>query len=490
MAANEHLVDELRDEYILQKGCNREEVLNEIEAWKIDKKPLRELKVKLNKLKKETKALIIEKPQITDLFNPIIVSSYSNSTNFDEEKVDYRLNISSNTIPDTEKYFTEEQDIIDCALKSHKEFMTHEYQKNYEIFENNGLIDENEEIWKVGRIELRENDDDVDEYFLVTDMESYRMSLNDLTHYCIYPGQVVMVRGQLQNTDFMVKEIIADAYKEFRFPFTCQSKIKIAVLTGPFTDNSLDFRPFLNTTSRISTTVNLIIIIGPIVDCENPKIQSFNFQIQNRTNNPTYEQLFDDVINSLTTIKSCKILMVPHERETCHLFPLPMPELNRGYPSVQPKGENTENIRIFPNSIHYCTAPGFVDVEGLNIHIVPYDIISEINRVSVIKSSTMVNRIQISVNQLIQQNNYLPVLPNNLPVEYSKYYYFKPPTLPNILILTSQSPVKPDIIPGLLCVKTVGFYDGKNIGNYQVITSVPSQGEYLWSLKHFRAEIN
>ena len=159
-APNDPWLEQIIDEFVLQKGCNREEVLNEIEAWRIDKKPQRELKASLNRLKKNTKAFTLEKPQVNDLFNPILVKSDSNTTNLDEEKVDHSVAIEIQSIPHPEKYFMEDQELIDFALKQQKDFIKFQYLKNYEITESNGLIDENQEVWIVGRIELRDDNDE------------------------------------------------------------------------------------------------------------------------------------------------------------------------------------------------------------------------------------------------------------------------------------------------------------------------------------------
>jgi hypothetical protein len=480
MAGREQEVMELKEEYI-KKGCNIDQIDNTIEAWVLSKLSLGKLRASLDKLNRETKKnYSIPVASQETPFIPTLKNTYSNSQNLNESYEDISLKIKNNLTLTNQTFFLEDQEMIELQLEQHREELHRFFKENYQFAEYTGNETPDQDIWVVGRVELRDDDDD-DEYFLVTKIETYRLSLNEISDFAIFPGQVILVGGRIQNADIIVKNIITDPRKDLRIPVNLTSKLKIAVFSGPFTDSSLDFNHFFTTVSQVSKQVNLIIIVGPIVDCENEKIKSFSFKAPNSNiENCTYEQLLDTVLRALNSIKSCKILIVPHERETCHLFPLPMPELRTCYAS------QVENS-IFPENLLTCQAPGFIEVNGLNIHIVPFDIVREISNLLNLKPQYGKNKIQIAMNQLIQQGTYLPVIPNNLPVEYTKFMHFCPESLPNILILNSELSVKFNSIPGVTCVKMIDYYDKKNIGNYSVITSVPGENELLVSLKEFRA---
>lgn len=466
----ETVVEEFRD-----KGFGDEQIKDEIEAWKFGtgSKNIYSLRTHLNKsLKVKEKKVLLQDEIISSLPPPSLITQYPQNCELNDDLEKHmNLHIESSSIEND--YFLEDQAKVEANLLNHLKLVTSNFEDSYsvslkKIFESE---EEEEDFWVVGRVELNE-DDEQDQYNLVTETEKCPINYLTLPNYTIYPGQIILTQGSLQSMTFIPKKILIDSFGDLSPESELNKKLKIGLLSGPFTGPDLDFTYFLSVLKVIANQVNILILVGPFVDCENEIIKSCNLNIPSlKIRNGSYEMIIHEIFSCLESIKNVKIVLVPHEREVVHLYPLPMPELSRS----------------IPNNFICTTSPGFLNIENLIVHIVPYDILYEMNSVMSIRSNTLANKTQIALNQLIQQQSYLPLIPNNLPVEYSNFNHFVFEQIPNILIVNTKLSIQPNAVSGVTCVKMIPFVDGQRIGNYTIINSGKHNGKLLVNVKNYRA---
>ena len=363
-----------------------------------------------------------------------------------------------------DKYFLEDEEKIEEMFAAHIQRLSLKFKQKYGV-EVSRLTESSEnELFVVGRLYVEERNDR-ETFFLEDSSGKIQLNLENVSNYAIFPGQVIMIKGISDSYTLKASEIYAETFENSPDCLTSQHKILIGLMAGPFSaplhlsDNHLDYSVFLSCLNDLMKKVNILIIIGPFVDSENEVIKSGNLNIPSlNIVDGTYEDIFlviNQIINQNATENQCQVLYVPHIREVSHVFPLPMPGLTE----------------TFDTNIECSTSPCLINIDGIPIHIVPYDILKEINSNLSVKTSVPLNKIQTSVKNFLHQFCCMPLIPNIFPVEYSKFDKFCYDHPPKILITTSVLGLNPEINSGVLTFRVPSFNEllSDKFGHYMIM---------------------
>lgn len=467
--SNEELVN-----FFIDNASDEDTLRNEIEAFDLNnpnityEKKFRELEKKYGGRRGNT--IRIEIRELA--YDYSVISKFPEEYMLDDrmQKKDVKINFT----PIEENYFLEDPHIVLENLQKHIDFMSALYSNYYKVLISRTNEESTTPIYIVGRISISEELGI--ETISIENRGKVRLDLENITEYALFPGQIIMVKGTSDTFTFIVSDVITELF--IPPPPLNNSQFLIGVVSGPFSTVELDYSIFLSFLDKICTEVNVLIIIGPFVDNDNPIIQEgiVNSEVL-KIKNGSYEDIFNKIqgnIIDLHKTTGCEIIYVPHIREIEHIFPLPMPGLDNTYQTnyVTSPQEPKKNIL---KKFHCPPSPAQISINDTRIHVAPYDFIHEIIQSAALRTQKLINKISMSLLQTMNQHSYLPVIPNSLPVEYSKYNYFKFEQPPHILIVQSKFPVQAESVPGMICVKSTSFVEGNKIGNYAII-NVAGQG--------------
>lgn len=457
------------------QGHERELICDYIEAWEMKLKQnsnrsVDSLRNVLSKEMKNEKKKVVSEESIRTIPPPSLITTFPAGYPLNDEVVQNQLvKIGVNCIND--QYFLESSAKIEINMINHLNIVSDYFKDTYSVSVKNTFEVNEEDFWIIGRIELND-DEDHDEYNLVTENENCQINFQNLEFFTVYPGQIILAKGFMNSNMFNPKQIEINALGDFSIDSALKKKLKIGLISGPFTGPDLDFSHFFSVLNAIKSEINVLILIGPFIDCENEKIKSCNFDIPSlNLKNCAFDEIIKNIFEYLSQIKGIQLIIVPHERELVHLYPLPIPQISRSIPC----------------GLTCAASPAYLNIENLLVHVIPYDIVSEIAENMLIKSNGLVNKAQIALNQLIQQQCYLPIIPNTLPVEYSNFQHFLPSSLPNILIVNTKLSIQNNAVPGMTCIKAIPFVDGPRVGSYTIINASPTPDNLLVGVKNFRA---
>ncbi|KAK7192011.1 DNA polymerase alpha/epsilon subunit B [Paraphaeosphaeria sporulosa] len=174
------------------------------------------------------------------------------------------------------------------------------------------------------------------------------LTLDKLTSYNFFPGQIVALRGiNASGENFVVSEVLSfplltqpastpaelDTYNA-RYLDTPESDpstvrpLTVLIASGPYTtDQNLDFAPlhtFLD--NAVSASADTIVLIGPFLDAEHPLIRSGDFDIPPHLTSPdqaTMTDLFRHFISApiqtfTSRLPTCNVILVPSLRDAHH----------------------------------------------------------------------------------------------------------------------------------------------------------------------------
>lgn len=142
-----------------------------------------------------------------------------------------------------------------------------------------------------------------------------RLNLANVDNYCLFPGQIVALKGRNANgKSFTVNEIIstpllgaatstADELQLYRESLH-DHKLKVVVTAGPYTTNdSLDFSHLSNLVERLNGEIKpqFVIMFGPFLDYSHPKVVDGSIEeaIENMTGFVSKPKTLDEVFKAV-----------------------------------------------------------------------------------------------------------------------------------------------------------------------------------------------
>ncbi|KAI9125572.1 hypothetical protein K1719_002990 [Acacia pycnantha] len=280
-----------------------------------------------------------------------------------------------------------------------------------------------------------------------------RLELQQLSHFSVFPGQVVGIEGHNPSGHCLVASKMVDsiicspgdsenlnpakklAFDKENHPtdLPCkQRELSMVIAAGPFTtSDNLLFEPLAELLSYAKKrSPQLIILMGPFIDTEHPDIKK-------GTTERSYDEIFRiEILRRLEDYIECmgsavRILLVPSIRDANHDFVFPQPAFDIKLPDLKPQIASLTNPGIFEANevkVGCCTVDILKQLSG-----------EEISRISAdVKPSDRMSRL---VNHILKQQSFYPLYPpaESVPLDYSLApEALQVPWVPDVLILPSD----------------------------------------------------
>lgn len=279
-----------------------------------------------------------------------------------------------------------------------------------------------------------------------------RLDLQKLSHFSIFPGQIVGVEGHNPSGHYLIASKVIgcipvsvfvddnpnptkkqEVAEEFQLPYRSNklAELSMVVAAGPFTtSDNLFFEPLIELLAYARRKQpQLLLLMGPFIDSEHPEIKK-------GTVNKTFDEIFRlEILGRLQDYveymgSSARVILVPSVRDANHDFVFPQPPFD-----IQPP-----DLR---NQITSLTNPGTFSANEVNIGCCTVDILKhlsgeEISRNSPGGAKQRMNRL---ANHLLSQRSFYPLYP---PAEGTPLDFTLAPealqisSIPDILILSSD----------------------------------------------------
>ncbi|RVE55324.1 hypothetical protein evm_000222 [Chilo suppressalis] len=262
--------------------------------------------------------------------------------------------------------------------------------------------------------------------------QAVSVDLDNLKHYSLFPGQVVVMKGINPRGDkFITQEVFCDAalsIPDHRVDMmNClEGTLSMLIVAGPYTtSDNLNYEPMKDLVTHITThKPHVVIMTGPFMDCEHSKVKDFTMA-------ETFKSFFDKLVDSLGELNnSCpftKIYIVSSLKDAFHVNIYPTP----AYSSRRKHA----NVSFLPDP---CT----LNVSGIVVGVTSTDVLMHISQeeISLGMGGDRMSRV---ASHLLQQQSYYPLCvwggSNAAPVDAALWAaHAQLPTTPHLLVLPSN----------------------------------------------------
>ncbi|GAB4840572.1 hypothetical protein Ancab_021342 [Ancistrocladus abbreviatus] len=279
-----------------------------------------------------------------------------------------------------------------------------------------------------------------------------RLDLGKLSHYSIFPGQVVGITGNNPSGHYLIASEIIDPVP---FPVPADdlpsakrqafdeesltngrssmlAELSLMIAAGPFTttDNLL-FEPLTELLSYATRKQpQLLVLLGPFVDSEHPEVKkgSLHRSFQEVFHQEILRRLQDHVEYMGS---DARVLLVPSIRDANHDFVFPQPSLEI----------NSADLK---HQIISLTNPAIFDANEVKIGCCTVDILKQLSGEEISrhpKDGSSVDRLSRLATHIISQHSFYPLYPptEGVPLDFSiAPEALSIPSIPHILILPSD----------------------------------------------------
>ncbi|XP_027334193.1 DNA polymerase alpha subunit B [Abrus precatorius] len=282
--------------------------------------------------------------------------------------------------------------------------------------------------------------------------ECVRLDLQNLSHYSVFPGQVVGIGGHNPSGHCFVVSKLVDSIpfaiadedlnpakkqaigKENQSTdlFCKQRELSMIIAAGPFTttDNLL-FEPLVELlTYAKRRPPQLLVLLGPFVDADHP-------DIKNGTVDRSFDEIFHfEIMKKLEDYVECmgsapRVLLVPSIRDANHDFVFPQPALDINLPDLK-------------SQIVSLTNPGIFEANEVKVGCCTVDILKHVSGEEISRTASdgkPIDRMSRLANHILNQRSFYPLYPpaESIPLDFS----LAPEALqlslvPDVLILPSD----------------------------------------------------
>lgn len=280
--------------------------------------------------------------------------------------------------------------------------------------------------------------------------ECVRLDLQRLSHYSVFPGQVVGIGGHNPSGHCLVASKLVDyiptsVAKEDLNPskkqaidkenqpteLLCnQRELSMIIAAGPFTTtDNLFFEPLVELLAYAKRRPpQLLVLLGPFIDSEHPDIKK-------GTVDRDFDEIFrlevlrklEDYVESMGS--TVRVLLVPSIRDANHDFVFPQPAFDISQPQVQ---------------IASLTNPGIFEANEVKVGCCTLDVLKQISGEEISRISAdrkPIDRLSRLANHILNQQSFYPLYPpaESVPLDFS----LAPEALqlslvPDVLILPSD----------------------------------------------------
>ncbi|KAI3981828.1 hypothetical protein MKX01_027813 [Papaver californicum] len=281
-----------------------------------------------------------------------------------------------------------------------------------------------------------------------------RLDLQNLSHYSLFPGQVLGIEGNNPSGHCLIASKVVDSIplpvlpdidlppakkqaidQQFQpnspsNPLT--EELSMVIAAGPFstTDNLL-FEPLTELLAYASRKQpQLLVLLGPFVDSEHPEIKK-------GTVDRSYEEIFNvEIVRRLQDHAeymgtSARVVLVPSIRDASHDFVFPQPALDLHLSNLKHQISSLPNpARFSANKLKVgcCSVDVLKQLSGEEISRIPAD-------------SSSRDRMGRLATHLLNQRSFYPLYPpsEDVPLDLSLApEALQIPVIPDILILPSD----------------------------------------------------
>ncbi|KAL2332688.1 hypothetical protein Fmac_013901 [Flemingia macrophylla] len=281
--------------------------------------------------------------------------------------------------------------------------------------------------------------------------ECVRLDLHCLSHYSIFPGQVVGIKGHNPSGHCFVASNLVDAipnsiadenlnpakkqaFDQENQPTDLLSKereLSMIIAAGPFTttDNLL-FEPLTELLAYAKRrSPQLLVLLGPFVDSEHPDVKK-------GTVDRSFDEIFHfEILRKLKDYVEClgsaRVLLVPSIRDANHDFVFPQSAFDINLPDLKSQIASLSN-------------PGIFEANEVKVGCCTVDILKQISGEEISRTAAdgkPIDRLSRLVNHILNQQSFYPLYPpvESVPLDFS----LAPEALqlslvPDILILPSD----------------------------------------------------
>ncbi|KAK7312005.1 hypothetical protein RJT34_10532 [Clitoria ternatea] len=282
--------------------------------------------------------------------------------------------------------------------------------------------------------------------------ECVRLDLQNLSHYSVFPGQVVGIGGHNPSGHCFVASKLVDfiptsiadedlnpakkqAIDQENQPepsdFYKQRELSMIIAAGPFTttDNLL-FEPLAELLAYAKRRPpQLLVLLGPFIDSEHPDIKRGTVDI-------SFGEIFHfEILKKLEDYVKCmdsaRVLLVPSIRDANHDFVFPQPALDISLPDLQ-------------SEIVSVTNPGIFEANEVKVGCCTVDILKHLSGEEISRTAAdgkPIDRMSRLANHILNQQSFYPLYPpaESVPLDFK----LAPEALqlslvPDLLILPSD----------------------------------------------------
>jgi hypothetical protein len=300
--------------------------------------------------------------------------------------------------------------------------------------------------------------------------DKVQLNLDYIQEYFLFPGQIVPVTGTSDGEVFYAQQIHKFPYsmmeRDRSYSWRGEQPIKCAVIRGPFShDGDLEFEPLLKALKHIEErqdSIGVAVLIGPFVDAdsstmESGEIHSTLLNINDGTVRELMTKLIAHIESKLKRIR--KIVLIPSLQDIATIDPLP--QFFDYY-----RSENSKVIVL--------SNPCSFRINDLEIGVLPFDVIRELAKETLFKYPGIVNKIEMALNQVIEQRSFCPIYPSSIPIDIGKIESIQMKSLPNALLVGTSLGLSNYIdIQGVRCINSRTLINKKEPLNAVLLTLYP-----------------
>ncbi|XWS34618.1 hypothetical protein CRYUN_Cryun21dG0053400 [Craigia yunnanensis] len=280
-----------------------------------------------------------------------------------------------------------------------------------------------------------------------------RLELNKLSHFSVFPGQVVGIKGHNPSGHYLIASELVDSVPlsiaaDTNLPpakklaldeeiqatnFSCElTEITVIIAAGPFTttDNLL-FEPLTELLAYATRKCpQMLILLGPFIDSEHP-------QIKKGTVDLSFDEIFQlEVLRMVQDYleymgPDARVVIIPSVRDANHDFVFPQPAFDLDSLDISHQITSLKN-------------PGIFEADEVKIGCCTVDILKHLSREEMSRHSmdgTPSDRLSRLASHIISQRSFYPLYPpaEGVPLDLS----LAPEALhissvPDLLILPSD----------------------------------------------------
>ncbi|CAD8068043.1 unnamed protein product [Paramecium sonneborni] len=252
----------------------------------------------------------------------------------------------------------------------------------------------------------------------------------------LFPGKIVgAVVSQITEQEIVVKNFISlypnnsmaeeqQNFKDYKIQQRSDS-IVMVIAVGPFEkEGKFGYTGLFHLIEKIKKkqiSCDILMLLGPIIDVNNQEnLDKYEYE---------FEEFFQVIMQAIIKeLPRVQIIVVNSTKEINSFHPVPQPPLNI---KVEQQKRKVENLMFVGN-------PCILQIEDMTIGIINEEVISEINSASEKIGDQKLNKIDLALNQLIEQRSFVPINPTKFPCDFTKQEFLDFDQCPDVIITPSH----------------------------------------------------